>query len=160
MEILFFILIFLTAYSFVVYPAILLVISGLVHRPWEEGEIRPVVTVIVSAHNEEAVIAQKVRNCLDLDYPEGVIDIMVVSDGSTDRTDEIVSSIKDRRVSLAVFPGPCNRGQEPQRSDGRGRHGMDGIRGPGKRERPDGTLLQIRAMDEIPGKSRRLLRGG
>jgi cellulose synthase/poly-beta-1,6-N-acetylglucosamine synthase-like glycosyltransferase len=104
MEILFFILIFLTAYSFVVYPAILLVISGLVHRPWEEGEIRPVVTVIVSAHNEEAVIAQKVRNCLDLDYPEGVIDIMVVSDGSTDRTDEIVSSIKDRRVSLAVFP--------------------------------------------------------
>jgi cellulose synthase/poly-beta-1,6-N-acetylglucosamine synthase-like glycosyltransferase len=104
MEALFFILIFLSAYPFVVYPAVLLLISGIVRRPWEEGEIRPAVTIVVSAHNEEAVIAQKVRNCLDLDYPEGAIDIIVVSDGSTDRTDEIVSSIKDHRVSLAVFP--------------------------------------------------------
>ncbi len=104
MKILFFILIFLTAYSFVVYPAVLLVISRLVRRPWQKGEIRPSVTIIVSAHNEEAVIAQKVRNCLALDYPEAGLDIMVVSDGSTDRTDEIVSSIKDRRVTLAVFP--------------------------------------------------------
>lgn len=104
MEILFFILIFLTAYSFVVYPAVLLIISRLKRRPWEEGEMRPIVTVIVSAHNEEAVIAQKVRNCLELDYPEGAVDIIVVSDGSTDRTNEIVSSVKDRRVSLAAFP--------------------------------------------------------
>ena len=192
MKILFFILIFLTAYSFVVYPAVLLVISRLVRRPWQKGEIRPSVTVIVSAHNEEAVIAQKVRNCLALDYPEAGLDIMVVSDGSTDRTDEIVSSIKDRRVTLAVFPrlgktaclnrvvpsargeicvftdansmfpphAPRDRGQKPQRSDGRGRHGMDGICGPGKREYRDGTLLRIRAMDEGPGKPRRLLRGG
>jgi glycosyltransferase involved in cell wall biosynthesis len=104
MEILFFILFFLTVYSFVVYPAVLLVISRLVRRPWQKGEIRPAVTLIVSAHNEEAVIAQKVRNCLALDYPEDAIDIIVVSDASTDRTDEIVSSIKDRRVTLTVFP--------------------------------------------------------
>ncbi len=104
MEILFLILLFLTVYSFAVYPAALLVISRLVRRPWEKGEIRPAVTVIVSAHNEEAVIARKVRNCLALDYPEADLDIIVVSDGSTDRTDEIVSSMKDRRVTLAVFP--------------------------------------------------------
>ncbi len=104
METLFFTLLFLAAYSFVVYPAVLLVISRFVSRPWEKGEIRPPATIVVSAHNEEAVIAQKVENCLDLCYPGDALQIMVVSDGSTDRTDEIVSSCQDRRVSLAVFP--------------------------------------------------------
>jgi cellulose synthase/poly-beta-1,6-N-acetylglucosamine synthase-like glycosyltransferase len=104
MEALFFLLLFLTAYSFAVYPAVLLGVSALVRRPWEKGAPGLPVTVIVSAHNEEAVIGRKVQNCLDLDYPKDAVEIMVVSDGSTDRTNEIVSCVQDRRVSLAVFP--------------------------------------------------------
>ena len=54
----------------------------------------PTITVLVPAYNEEAVIAAKVENCLSLDYPSDLIDIVVVSDASTDNTDSIVTSFE------------------------------------------------------------------
>ncbi len=104
MEILFFALLFLTLYSFVVYPVLLLAVSAFVNKGWRKGETDLSVTLIVSAHNEEEVIGQKVQNCLGLASPPKGFDVVVVSDGSTDETDEIVSRVRDCRVSLAAFP--------------------------------------------------------
>src|ERR1700724_3915187 len=61
----------------------------------------PRVTLVIAAYNEEAVIGQKLENCLELDYPRDRLEIVVASDGSTDRTDEIVESYADRGIALA-----------------------------------------------------------
>jgi cellulose synthase/poly-beta-1,6-N-acetylglucosamine synthase-like glycosyltransferase len=54
----------------------------------------------MAVHNEEAIVSNKIQNCLDLDYPRHRIDILVGSDASTDRTDDLVRSFADRGVKL------------------------------------------------------------
>ncbi len=60
----------------------------------------PTVTVVVAAYNEEHCIAQKIRNVLDHDYPSNRLEVVVVSDGSTDQTTAIVQAYPDSRVHL------------------------------------------------------------
>lgn len=62
------------------------------------------VTLIISAFNEEDVIAKKIENSLLLDYPNDKLEIMVVSDHSTDKTDEIVKSYSKDGVVLLSQP--------------------------------------------------------
>lgn len=101
LEIAFAVLVFLGAYSYLIYPLILralLVFVG--RRPVSDPGYAPSVTFIITAHNEESSIGEKIENTLALDYPRDRIEILVASDGSTDRTDEIVSEYMDRRVRL------------------------------------------------------------
>lgn len=61
----------------------------------------PTVTVVIPAHNEEAVIREKVENTLSLDYPPDRVRVIIVSDGSTDGTARIVSEyLGDLRLEL------------------------------------------------------------
>jgi len=60
----------------------------------------PSVTLIISCYNEAAVIADKLRNTLALDYPADRLSVLVVSDGSDDGTDDIVRSFRDERLRL------------------------------------------------------------
>ena len=60
--------------------------------------------MIIAAYNEDACIARKVENTLALDYPRERLEIIVASDGSSDRTDEITKSFSDRGVLLCSFP--------------------------------------------------------
>ena len=75
-------------------------------RRVSEADIEPLVTVIVAAHNEEDVIDARVRNLLELDYPADRLEVVVASDASTDRTDEIVERLaaEDPRVKLVRYP--------------------------------------------------------
>jgi cellulose synthase/poly-beta-1,6-N-acetylglucosamine synthase-like glycosyltransferase len=67
--------------------------------PWPE------MTVLLTVHNEEAVIHQRITNTLACDYPADRVRILVASDGSTDETSNIVRSIADERVTLMETPG-------------------------------------------------------
>lgn len=60
----------------------------------------PRVTLLVSACNEEDVIDEKINNALLLDYPSGKLEILVVSDASTDSTDEIVNRFAESGIKL------------------------------------------------------------
>lgn len=64
------------------------------------------VSIIVSVYNEAKIIAEKIENALALDYPKEKLEIMVVSDGSTDGTKEIVYDVssRDTRIILKGFP--------------------------------------------------------
>jgi len=64
-------------------------------------------SIIIAAHNEAEQIASKLDDCLALEYPEERMEIMVVSDGSTDSTDQIVEAYARRepRVHLLRTPG-------------------------------------------------------
>jgi glycosyltransferase involved in cell wall biosynthesis len=71
-----------------------------------KAEQTPSVALVVSAHNEEAVIRRRIENALALDYPSDALQIVVASDGSTDLTDAIVGEIaaENHRVRLLQCP--------------------------------------------------------
>ncbi|MCL1967273.1 MAG: glycosyltransferase family 2 protein [Fibromonadales bacterium] len=56
------------------------------------------VSIIISAHNEEAVIEEKIKNTLALDWPKDKMEILIGDDGSTDRTAEIVAKFSEVRL--------------------------------------------------------------
>src|SRR5205809_5463852 len=86
----------LIAYTYAGYPALAYVLSRLFGRPVRRANITPKVSVIIAARNEERDIAAKIENALALDYPKDKLEIIVASDCSTDRTDQIVRSYESR----------------------------------------------------------------
>jgi cellulose synthase/poly-beta-1,6-N-acetylglucosamine synthase-like glycosyltransferase len=61
------------------------------------------VSVVMAVHNEELIVAEKIRNCLALDYPSDRIEILIGSDASTDRTEEIISSFASPKIRLMRY---------------------------------------------------------
>ncbi len=95
----------LVIYVYAGYPAALWLLGVLgVSRPVRQLAIEPVVTLVVSAYNEVAVIDEKLRNSLALDYPVDKLHILVVSDASSDGTDALVEACTDSRVELLRMP--------------------------------------------------------
>ncbi|HEQ98435.1 MAG TPA: glycosyltransferase family 2 protein [candidate division Zixibacteria bacterium] len=70
----------------------------------KDDDFLPPISIIITAYNEESRIKAKIDNTLELDYPEDKMEIIVVSDGSTDRTDEIVQGYARRGVKLLRIP--------------------------------------------------------
>lgn len=94
----------LIAYGYIIYPLLALLLARLFPRPVCKGEITPSATVLIPALNEERVIAAKIENTLSLDYPRDRVGILVISDGSTDRTVEIARRYEGRGVTVVEFP--------------------------------------------------------
>lgn len=93
----------LTIYPYIIYPFLVVVWSRFFPRPWQNGSEQLPVSLIISVYNEEEVIGQKLENALALDYPADKLEVLVVSDGSTDNTNQIVSACKDQRVVLKAY---------------------------------------------------------
>ena len=70
----------------------------------KDPDYRTTVSVLLAVYNGEEFIGKKLENLLSLDYPPELLDVVVVSDGSTDATDSIVSSFAGRRVQLVRVP--------------------------------------------------------
>lgn len=69
----------------------------------------PFISLVIAAHNEESVIAARIENFLSLNYPEDKLELLVGSDGSTDRTVEIAQELANERVRIVAFE--TNRGK-------------------------------------------------
>ena len=85
------------------YPLAAAVLARLRPRPVKSRDVEPSVALIVAAHDEEAVIERRVENLRALDYPSHKLEIVVASDASTDRTDELAAAagarvIRNRRA--------------------------------------------------------------
>jgi cellulose synthase/poly-beta-1,6-N-acetylglucosamine synthase-like glycosyltransferase len=87
-------------YVYAGYPILLAALSILLKKQRPEPGYTPFLSILIAAYNEEVGIRLKIDRTLNLDYPEDRLEIVVASDGSTDRTDEIVKSIQDPRVRL------------------------------------------------------------
>lgn len=87
-------------YIYLGYPILIWLISRGRKTPSGEVTFTPSVTLIIPAYNEERHIAETVRNKLELDYPKSRLEIVVVSDGSTDRTDALVEQFATDGVRL------------------------------------------------------------
>jgi len=90
-EFLFFMSAFLILFSLIGYPMSMYILDKIIKRtPKVDLTYRPMVSIIVPAHNEEAVIEKKLDNLCNLNYPVELMEIIISSDNSTDRTNEIV----------------------------------------------------------------------
>jgi glycosyltransferase involved in cell wall biosynthesis len=102
LKILFYLLAILSIYSYFLYPLILKLVA-----PRQRPKIEPLadaslpfLSLIITVHNEEVLIADKLENSLDIDYPADRLEIIVGSDCSTDNTEAIVATFADRGVRL------------------------------------------------------------
>lgn len=95
------------SYVLVGYPLLLVVLVRLFERPvLRNAEHLDTVTVLIAVRNGERWLQRKIESVLDLDYPQELRDVIIISDGSTDATDQIAQRYADRRVRLLrVQPG-------------------------------------------------------
>lgn len=103
-EALFWMLVGLVAYTYAGFPLLVFLRGKFMRRPYRQADETPFVTLVVAAYNEEASIAEKLENILALDYLREKLQVIVASDGSTDRTNEIVARYADRGIALLPLP--------------------------------------------------------
>jgi cellulose synthase/poly-beta-1,6-N-acetylglucosamine synthase-like glycosyltransferase len=90
----------LLLYVYAGYPLLLAAIGLFIRRRRPEPGYFPRLSVLIAAYNEEEAIARKIEQTLALEYPADKLEVLVLSDCSTDRTDEIVNTFPDKRVRL------------------------------------------------------------
>lgn len=104
----------LAIYPYLLYPSLLALLARLFPRgrvTADDAAVQPRVTVIVSAHNEAAVIEEKLRSTLACDYPAESLRVLVVSDASTDATDEIVTRFAAEHPQVSLLALDEHRGK-------------------------------------------------
>jgi glycosyltransferase involved in cell wall biosynthesis len=100
MQTIFWAAIFFIFYAYLGYPMALMIVALFRNRPVEKGDIAPTVSFVITAYNEEKRIREKIENTLKQDYPRDKLEILVASDCSDDRTDEIVRCFESSGVRL------------------------------------------------------------
>ncbi len=93
----------LVLYIYVGYPVVVFLLARLIGRDVRKADVEPKVTVLIAAFNEEREIQRTVLNKLSQDYPPDRLEVIVISDGSTDRTDEIVRNLAKRNEGRVRF---------------------------------------------------------
>jgi cellulose synthase/poly-beta-1,6-N-acetylglucosamine synthase-like glycosyltransferase len=88
----------LIIYIYIGYPALIIVISTIAPNNVKKETKNTTVSIVISAYNEEQYIADTVNNKLEQLFPKSALEVIVVSDGSTDKTDEIMKNFHDPRV--------------------------------------------------------------
>ena len=92
-------------YAYAGYPLLLTLLSRLKPKPLSpQPSFYPSVTLLIAAHNEQAVISKKLENALNLDYPRERLQILVAADGSDDRTPDIVKTYASQGIGLSYQP--------------------------------------------------------
>lgn len=96
----------LIIYTYFIFPVIVFLRGLLWPRPYKYEELvhSPSVSVIIAAYNEEKTIGEKLENILSLDYPRDRLEVVLASDGSTDKTNVIIQGYKERGVKLLALP--------------------------------------------------------
>ena len=101
MRYLFWLAIFAICYTYFGYPFLIQVLTYVIKsRPINKAKFTPFISIVIAAYNEEKNIGRKLENLLQSDYPKDKMEICVVSDVSSDKTDEIVRGFADRGVKL------------------------------------------------------------
>jgi len=90
-------------YVYAGYPVLVWALARVFGREARREPITPLVSLVIPAYNEATHIEAKLENTLALDYPKDRLEIVVASDGSTDRTNVIANRFRRRGVHLLAF---------------------------------------------------------
>lgn len=110
-EIIFWLSFFAIVYPYLGYPALLWIFSTIRNDSVKKEDITPFVSLIISAYNEEKIIVGKIENSLKLDYPKDLLEIAIISDGSTDSTNDIIREYAKKDNRIRPFIVPANKGK-------------------------------------------------
>ena len=91
-------------YTYFGYPLLIFLLAKLIHKSETYHASQPPVTILIAAYNEESVIGDKIRNSLSIDYPKDLFQILIVADGSTDKTYEIAKRYMAEGVEVLYQP--------------------------------------------------------
>ena len=92
-------------YTYIGFPVLTIFRAAIKRHPIKrQSSELPYVSVIIAAHNEAAVITEKLDNTLSLDYPSDCLEVIVASDGSNDSTNELVQNFHPDQVTLLILP--------------------------------------------------------
>jgi len=91
-------------YAHIGYPLWIYLLSRLRPHRWKQAEIYPSITIVMAVHNGAKLLREKINHLLNLDYPPELIQVVVVSDGSDDDTEQILSGIKNARLVSILCP--------------------------------------------------------
>lgn len=91
------------AYTYVGYPAIMFLLARFAAHPWRKAAFNTPVSVVMAVHNGAARLPEQIEHLVSLD-PERVCEVIIVSDGSTDGTAEILSKTLDPRLRSIILP--------------------------------------------------------
>ena len=97
----------LVVYAYLGYPALLSILSKLKRKQVTSRPIEPTVSIVMAVRNEGSRLVSKLRNLADLDYPAEQIEVIVVSDGSTDDTNEVLA----KSTGVRAIIRPTNSGK-------------------------------------------------
>ena len=100
MKIVFWSSIIIILYAYIGYPLLIYALSFFYKKPMRGKYLYPTLSILVAVYNEEKNIENKIRSLLSVDYPEERLEILVGSDGSDDRTVELVLKYVSRRLKL------------------------------------------------------------
>lgn len=95
--------------AYVGYPIYLYFRAKLCPRPIQRGYILPRVTIVLAVHNEEKSLPAKLCNLAALDYPPNLLDVIVVSDGSSDQTNRILLEWQNPNCRVLILPEHCGK---------------------------------------------------
>lgn len=101
LKIVFYLSLFGLFYAYFGYPLLMGLLARIKkEEPVQKGAFTPFVSLVIAAYNEERNIGAKLREISNLDYPREKLEVFVVSDSSSDRTDEIVRGFADKGINL------------------------------------------------------------
>ncbi len=103
LQIIFWISVFVVLHSYVIYPLLIKLLCINKKLQFPDNADNPHISIIMSLYNEEAVIEQKLLSILNSDYPKDKIQIIVGSDNSTDKTNEIVEKYTNNKETEIIF---------------------------------------------------------
>jgi biofilm PGA synthesis N-glycosyltransferase PgaC len=108
-KILFFVSVAVVLYVYLVYPMVIVMWATLFPRRVEKRYRQVPVSVIIAARNEEANITARLENLLAQEYPSALLEIIVVSDGSSDRTSELARLFTPSGVKVIECSAPVGK---------------------------------------------------
>jgi cellulose synthase/poly-beta-1,6-N-acetylglucosamine synthase-like glycosyltransferase len=94
------------AYAYVGYPLWLYLRSRFAPHPWNQAPITPTISIIMPVHNGEALLRKKLEHLLALDYPQERTEIIAISDGSNDSTNDILRQVSHPAVRTLILEAP------------------------------------------------------
>jgi len=91
-------------YTYFGYPVLVFLLAKMIQKPEFHQTYKPSVTLLIAAYNEETVIEEKIKNSLTIDYPKDLLQILVVTDGSKDRTPEVAKRYAPYGIEILHEP--------------------------------------------------------
>ena len=92
------------AYAYIGYPVVIYLWSRVRFRPWTQEPVLPHLSIVMAVRNEGECVEKKIENLLGLDYPADHMEIIIVSDGSTDSTNAVLSRYASDRFHAILLP--------------------------------------------------------